>query len=92
MAYRIEYAEKKNHTNKSSFGVQILMTLMCFFLFLTLVSHFWPQGREVLQLLLIPVESIEIFDASATELECEFDFHKTAARFFDTFPAHETNH
>ena len=73
MPYRIDYSADAASPEKAAFMPRILMTCMFFSVFLVLVSLFWPEGREVLQLLLIPGESNVTMAAAetfASELYC----------------------
>lgn len=92
LAYRIEYTEEKKHINKSSFGVTILLTLIWLFIFLTLVSRFWPQGREVLHILLMQDTTVAVSETYATEYEYRSDFKQTAAVFLRNLFSYETNY
>ena len=67
MSYHMIYEPESRAEGGNSMIFRTLMTASFFVCFLWTVSQFWPEGRELLQLLLIPgdpdvtLEAAEVF-------------------------------
>ena len=86
MSYRMIYEPGSRAEGGNSVIFRTLMTASFFVCFLWTVSRFWPEGRELLKLLLIPgdpdmtLEAIEVF---AQELGCGYPIKDAVQNFFD---------
>ena len=61
-----------------------LLTCAFFSVFLVMVTMFWPEGREVLQILLIPGDpkvTLEAAQTFASELDCGNSIFSAASDF-----------
>ncbi len=92
MAYRIDYGESPYTSDKSCFFLRSLMTCLFFLLFLVLVSAFWPEGREVLRLMLIPDATLEAAETFVSELHCGSNLGSSMSDFFQKLIKYETIH
>ena len=93
MAYRIEYEDTQNHNCNSNVLPRILLTGMFLFCFLLGVNLFWPEGREVLRLLLIPGSpdtTLEAAETFVSELHCGSRLKSAATDFFRNMSGYET--
>lgn len=72
MAYRIDYCDVCNNKVRGRILPRIFMTAMFFCAFMIWVSLFWPEGREVLHLLLIPGDPQTTAEAAEVFI-CELD-------------------
>ena len=67
MSYRMIYEPESRAEAGNSMIFRTLLTVSFFVCFLWTVNRFWPEGRELLQLLLIPgdpdvtLEAAEVF-------------------------------
>lgn len=85
MPYRIDYHKETDTDRKGSWFTSSLLTFAFFSLFLAAVSLLWPEGREVLRVLLIPGVPEKTLDAAevfVSELDCGMHFTGAAADFF----------
>ena len=84
MGYRIIYG-KNAERKEPGRGVRRFLLTGCFFLcFLWMVSVFWPEGRELLKILLIPGDPEETMRAAevfAQELGSGFSITDAARNF-----------
>ena len=64
LAYQIDYCDKKEIKPSGKVFSTILLTAMFFYGFLILVSLYWPEGREVLRLLLLPEDAQAVSEAA----------------------------
>lgn len=87
MGYRIIYGEEKNQQRKGQGFRILMMTLGFFFLFFQVVSRFWPEGMELMQLLL-PLEEVEqtfqAVEVFSQELGSGFSLKDAATNFCST--------
>lgn len=92
LAYRIEYEESQCHNHTFHAFPRILMTGLCFVCFLAAVNFFWPEGREVLRLLLIPGSpdaTLEAAETFVSELQCGSRLKSAATDFFRNMSGYE---
>lgn len=92
LPYRIEYSDMVNIHTKHDLLTTIFMTLLFFLLFILAVSLFWPEGREVLRLMVIPgamEETQEAVETFVSELDCGFHFTSAAADFLKSLTGNE---
>lgn len=86
MAYRIIYESEKDQMERSSNCRRFLLTVCFFLCFVWSAAKFWPEGRELLRILLIPgdpdmtLEAIEVF---AQELGCGYPIKDAVQNFFN---------
>lgn len=85
MPYRI------NYSSASEPGPSVLprffLTCVFFAVFLVLVTLYWPEGREVLRLLLIPGDpdvTMAAAETFASELHCGNSLKGAAMDFFSS--------
>lgn len=84
MGYRISYGMPENPGKKKRKGFPFLMTLICLLILFAMVSHFWPEGREMLRILLIPGDpdiTLTAAEVFARELHDGISFSNAAAHF-----------
>ena len=86
MSYRMIYEPGSRAEGGNSVIFRTLMTASFFVCFLWTVSRFWPEGRELLKLLLIPGDpdaTLEAAEAFARDLgagvNLEAAFHRFAS-------------
>ena len=95
MGYRIIYGEEKKQEGKGR-GFRILvMSVGFFFLFLQVLSHFWPEGMELMHNLLPMKEAEQTFRAAeifSQELASGFSIRDAAANFRDTLLEYGHSH
>ena len=65
MSYRMIYEPGSRAEGGNSVIFRTLMTASFFVCFLWTVSRFWPEGRELLKLLLIPGDPDATLEAAA---------------------------
>ena len=85
LPYRIDYSPTPDDCSKSGWMAGILLTCTFFGVFMVMVSLFWPEGREVLRILLIPGDpevTVEAAQTFASELDCGMDMFRAASDFF----------
>lgn len=91
VVYRIEY-DRKNEDRQPGRGYRrFLLAVCCFLLFLWLVFAFYPQGREVLRILLIPGDpdvTLHAAEVFAQELGNGFSVADAAKNFCSTVLNH----
>ena len=95
MPYRIDYSPSPDTCRKKGWISGILLTCAFFTVFLAVVSLFWPEGREVLQILLIPGDpevTIEAAQTFASELDCGIDMFHAASDFFHKVTGYVSAH
>lgn len=89
--YRIVY-NRKNEDRQSGRGYRRFLLAVCsFLLFLWMVSAFYPQGREILRILLIPGDpdvTLQAAEAFAQELGNGFSVAEAAKNFCSTVLNH----
>lgn len=84
MGYRIIYESETELTRGKSGVRRIFLSVGFFLCFLLSVAGFWPEGREMLRILLIPgdpditMEAAEVF---AQELSCGYSLKDAAQNF-----------
>ena len=86
MAYRIIYESEKEHTQRNG-GRRVLLTVVFFLCFLWSVAKFWPEGRKLLQILLIPGDAettLEAAEVFAQELGCGYSLKDAVRNFCST--------
>ena len=91
MAYSIVYGEKRKQNNPKSNVRKFLMTAGMFLFFLWSVSCFWPEGKEMLKLLLIPGDpetTIQAAEVFAQELSSGFSWTDASKNFCMTVLEH----
>ena len=84
MSYRIDYGSEADLHKKAGWMSGILLTGVLFSVFLILVSLLWPEGREVLQLMLIPGDpdvTVKAAQTFAAELDCGTNLISAASDF-----------
>lgn len=91
VAYRIDYMPVNTRIDKGP-GIRVLvMTVGFAVLFGALVSHFWPEGREILRAVLIPGDpdvTLEAAEVFAGELSSGFSLADAARNFCVTVLEH----
>ena len=92
LSYHIQYGEREKNRSESCFLFRFFMTGIFFVLFLVTVSVFWPEGREVLRLLLIPDKTLDAAETFVSELDCGFSLKTAASDFFQKLAGHEAIH
>ena len=65
MSYRMIYEPGSRSQSGNSMIFRTLMTASFFVCFLWMVSRFWPEGRELLKILLIPGDPDATLEAAA---------------------------
>lgn len=93
LAYRIDYTESCNDAKKHTFVPRILITMVSFLIFLMLVTQFWPKGKEVLQLMMIPGAPDTTMEAAETfvaELGCGSSLKAAVFDFWDKLTENDT--
>lgn len=84
MGYRIIYDEKNEKKTNFSGIRRSILTAGFFLCFLWGVSVFWPEGRELLKVLLIPGDpetTLQAAEVFAQELESGFSLADAAQNF-----------
>lgn len=87
MAYRVIYNTAMPETKRVHRGRRIWLTVFFLFCFCWLVSFFWPEGKNLIKILLIPgnpdstLEAAEVF---AGELACGSPLYIAAKNFCQT--------
>ena len=67
MSYRITYDSESPKKQENTLLFRLLLTVTFFLCFIWSVNQFWPEGRDLLKLLLIPgdpdttLEAAEVF-------------------------------
>lgn len=64
MGYRITYSKEEQKKHMSPNGRRCRLTALLLGIFLLLTVLFWPEGREVLKILLIPEDADFMFQAA----------------------------
>lgn len=84
MGYRITYGMEAGRKESDRGGRRFFLTAVFFLCFLWMVSVFWPEGRELLKILLIPGDPDETLRAAevfAQELGSGFSLTDAAQNF-----------
>ena len=68
MAYRIDYIDSEKN-QRGNILPYFLMSLLFFVSFMVFVALYWPEGSEVLRILLEPVNPAEAAEAFAGDLK-----------------------
>ena len=95
MPYRIDYSPSADVCRKKGWLSVFLLTCAFFSVFLVMVTLFWPEGREVLQILLIPGDpevTIEAAQTFASELDCGMDMFRAASDFIHKVTGYDPVH
>ena len=93
MSYRIEYDPQTDRNRHNSLFFRGVVTAICFVCFAWSVYRFWPEGRELLKLLILPgnpdvtLEAAEVF---ARELQTGESLSGAAERFVHAVFSHGT--
>lgn len=77
----MEYISEKR---KSCVGRRAVLTVLFFICFLQLVHAFWPEGKDMLQMLLIPGDpetTLQAAEVFAQEMECGYSLMDAAKNF-----------
>ena len=85
MAYRMDYAPILPRKKGASHIRRCILTGVCFVCFCIGVCRFWPEGRQLLQLLLIPgdpTSTLEAAETFARELGCGQPLSAAAEHFY----------
>ena len=91
MVYRMVYESEKNGQLRTHRGRRMILTVFMFIVFYTAVCTFWPQGKELLQMLLIPGDPEIILQAAevfAAEISSGYTVLDAARNFFGTVWKH----
>lgn len=91
VAYSIVYGMTENPQNSSSKLRRFALTAGMFLLFLWCVSSFWPEGSELLKVLLVPGDSettIQAAEVFAQELSSGFSLADASKNFCITVLEH----
>lgn len=84
MAYSIVYGMKQEQKHTQSKSRRFVLTAGIFLFFLWSVSCFWPEGREMLKLLLVPGDSettLRAAEVFAQELSSGFSLADASKNF-----------
>lgn len=84
MAYQIMYDREAKKSRSGRWVVRFILTACFFLIFLRMVSSFWPEGRELLQTLLIPGDpemTLEAAEVFAQELNSGFSLYDAVRNF-----------
>ena len=92
LAYRIDYQENQRRSIFNDIIIRIISTGMFFLLFLFIVTAFWPDGKEVLGLLMISDTTLDAAETFVSELNCGNNIKNAVSDFFETIKAYETIH
>jgi hypothetical protein len=71
MVYRIVYHTEAQGSDRKSGGRRVFLTVMLFSVFCWIVCFCWPEGKQMLRILLIPGEpevTIQAAEVFASEL------------------------
>ena len=91
MGYRVVYHNEKLERAREYSGRRLYLTVFFLCCFYWMVSFFWPEGKELLKILLIPgnpeatMEAAEVF---AEELACGSPLKDAAKNFYQTVLSH----
>jgi len=84
MSYHVVYGTEDSSVSGRMPGRRIVLTgffLICFF---WMVSAFWPEGKELLKIMLIPGDpdaTLEAAEVFAGEMACGIPLHHAAENF-----------
>lgn len=81
---KITYFAELEKNSSGSFLSRLFMSVSFFFVFVFAVSLYWPEGREVLRLMLIPgtpEDTLCALDTFAAELDCGMNITGAASDF-----------
>lgn len=84
MSWRIEYDMKAETCQKDRCGKRFLLTMGFLVLFCLMVSFFWPEGQDMLRILLIPGDpevTLEAAEVFARQLHQGFSVGEAARNF-----------
>jgi len=89
MPYKTDYTIMDNGDKKMSFLLRAICTVSFFFIFVILVTFFWPEGKEVLGIILFPDRQINAMEVLACELESGNTFKSAVNDFVQTIVRYE---
>ena len=94
MSFRISYHPQCDHKDEKSIFFRLMLTASFFICFVWSVNQFWPEGKELLKLLLIPGDpdtTLEAAEAFAKELgageQVSAAWHRFASAVTGTYAA-----
>ena len=85
VAYQIIYESEKRQKMMGNPIRRILLTLVFFSVFLWSVSAFWPEGKSLLKMILIPGDpdrTLQAAEVFAQELGSGFSFKDAVVNFY----------
>ena len=91
MAYRITYDSKKEREQTPCGIRRFFLTTLFFICFLWMVTSFWPEGKALMKLLLLPGDpdtTLQAAEVFAAELESGFPLTDAARNFCDAVLVH----
>lgn len=81
---KITYCMEREKNVSVCFLPRLFMSVLFFLVFVLAVTFFWPEGKEVLQLMMIPgipEETLGALDTFAAELDCGISITGAASDF-----------
>lgn len=93
MGWRIDYGLENKSAYQDSWKRRLIMTIGVLTAFCMMISFFWPEGREMLRLMLIPgnpdvtLEAAEVF---AEQLQQGSSFEEAVTQFCRTVFQYDT--
>lgn len=85
--YRMVYEAEKSGWLRTHRGRRMILTIVMFIVFYMAVCTFWPQGKKLLQTLLIPGNpetTLQAAEAFAAEISSGYTLLDAARNFFGT--------
>lgn len=85
LSIRIDYQTEQEKKLNEKILPRIIMTFSFFLVFLLAVFQFWPEGREVLRLIMIPgtpQDTIAALETFVSELDCGISISGAATDFW----------
>ena len=84
MVYRIVYHSESQGSGRKCGGRRVFLTVMLFFVFCWAVCVCWPEGKQMLRILLIPGEpetTIQAAEVFASELDSGYALSDAVRNF-----------
>ena len=92
MSYRIDYSTgSKGHAK--NYSRKICLCCIFFAIFIIMVCLFWPEGKQILQVFLIPGEpdvTLNAAEVFAQDLSCGVDIREAAKNLCFQILGYET--
>ena len=91
MPYRMEYEPAQKKKRQGTGSRRAVLTVLLFILFLQMVHAFWPDGQNMLRILLIPGDpetTLQAAEVFAQEMECGYSLADAARNFYNSVLYH----